>query len=81
MTKHDIKHCGKTFCVWCGDYTTYNVDYKHRFINIRGKAVYVLELAAYCDICNSEVYVPEINDVNAAIRETEYMKVKENKND
>ena len=41
-------------------------------MSIRGIAITYDELVAYCSNCGEELYVPEINDANAAARKGAY---------
>lgn len=68
---------GKVYCVNCRDYKPFSVGVESVHIIKREREFDALEITAYCANCLKAVYVPEINDVNCVIRETEYVKAKE----
>ena len=68
---------GNGFCEHCGAYHPFNIYYKYVPLDVNGIRFEALELYAICCGCGRKIYVPEINDVNAVIRETEYIKAKE----
>ena len=70
---------GKVVCEWCGAYHPLNIYYEYVPLDIHGIRFEALEVYARCYGCGQKIYVPEINDVNAVIRETEYIKAKERK--
>lgn len=72
---------GKAFCECCGAYNPLNIYYKFVPLDVNGIYFDALEVYARCCECGWKIYVPEINDVNALIRETEYVKAKERKED
>jgi hypothetical protein len=44
---------------------------------VRGKSYSYEETYAKCKICEDEIYVPMVNDINAVARETAYFGSKE----
>ena len=46
-------------------------------MTVRGTEFSYIENAAYCEVCGSEVYAPEINDQNVVSREEAYRYIKE----
>ena len=54
----------KSFCVECGRHT----EYKLIWHPVETPSGSYRELAAICLNCGKEVYIPEVNDVNVAIR-------------
>ena len=64
----------KPMCIVCGRRTDYNVSTQIQSIEIRGAKVNYVESTAFCALCGTEIYVPEINDKNADARKTAYAK-------
>ena len=60
------------FCIGCGKKTNYTVKSSREEITVRGITFTYVEQCAYCVDCGEEVYVPEINDLNAEAREEAY---------
>lgn len=65
------------YCITCNKKTAYIVKYKQAEMKIRGTAFKYLERTAYCPVCGEDLYVPEINDLNAMSRKESYRKAVE----
>lgn len=66
----------KGFCEKCRDTVEYDVKMVDKEKDIKGKIIKYVGKVAYCDECESEIFVPEIRDCNlkeldAAYREVE----------
>lgn len=61
------------YCIWCNEKTPYEIKrHKKRLIKRNGIEFFAKEIYAECRKCGFEVYVPEVNDRNVAIRENAY---------
>lgn len=68
----------RAFCIECRKETGYTVkSFERKLESIRGVTFSYLNQEAYCCVCGTEVYVPEINDANVKAREEAYFKAKE----
>lgn len=63
---------GTVYCIHCDCRVEYCLKSQRVALNIRGIAITYDELVAYCSNCGEELYVPEINDANAAARKGAY---------
>ncbi len=66
----------KGFCEKCRDVLEYRVKMIEKEKMIKGSLVKYTARVAYCDICNEEIFLPELRDFNlkaldAAYRESE----------
>ena len=60
------------FCTHCGEKTPYNIRIKPRRITVKGVTFDFPEEIAICHKCGKQVYVPDVNDRNAEMRERAY---------
>ena len=65
------------YCTVIHDKNKYKVVPRRVEMTVRGTEFSYIENAAYCEVCGSEVYVPEINDQNVVLREEVYRHIKE----
>ena len=54
------------FCHNCGKWTEYRVKQLQASVCCHSDHFPYIELQAHCEICDEEIYVPEINDQNVA---------------
>jgi RNase P subunit RPR2 len=71
------KHIHSAFCSTCARPTTYSLHTRQDTFTVRGKSYGYEETYAKCKICEDEIYVPMVNDINAVARETAYFGNKE----
>lgn len=62
----------KAFCEECRDYMTYHVETIDRTKEIKSRSVNFSEQVAYCDTCNSELFVTDLRDHNLAAMDAAY---------
>ena len=62
------------FCFNCGCKNKYRRVTEKAEAEVRGVQFSYAETLAICEKCGEELYVPEINDSNAQIREDAYRK-------
>ena len=55
----------KVICVVCRDRVTYHTHTINRTAKINDQPVEYKEVRAFCDICGNEVWVAELDDMNA----------------
>lgn len=67
---------GTAYCIHCNQRVRYCMRSQRVNMSIQGIAITYDELVAYCSNCGEELYVPEINDANAAARKGAYETVK-----
>lgn len=75
MSTNDI-----AYCTDCHEKNNYKVVSQGVEMTVRGTEFSYIEKAAYCEVCGSVVYVPEINDQNVVSREEAYRKSMKIKN-
>lgn len=64
----------KAFCVTCNQKVDYRLESSMRDVTVRDVSFSFLETRAKCKICNTPVYVPQINDMNVRERHNNYYK-------
>ncbi len=64
-----------TFCYSCRKYTPFNVAKKVIEIEINGKKMDVEERIAFCEKCNQEIFVREIEDDNYKSLDNDYRNI------
>ena len=64
----------KAYCINCDEKQPYKLRTTREEITVRGTTFSYLEHTAYCAECGDEVYVAEVNDMNAQAREDAYRK-------
>ena len=52
-------------CSVCRDRVTYHIHTINKKTNINGRPIEYKEVKAFCDICGNEVWVAELDDINA----------------
>lgn len=62
----------KVYCMNCDEKQPYELKTTREEISVRGIAFSYLEHTAYCARCGDEIYVAEVNDMNARAREDAY---------
>lgn len=67
----------KAFCEECRDYLTYHVETIGRTKEIKGRSVNFSEQVAYCDACNSEIFVSELRDENLKAMDAAYRAIED----
>lgn len=65
-------YTNKAYCINCGEKCPYEIKTAMEEITIRGTTFSYSEQTAFCSVCGEEIYVPEINDLNAQAREDSY---------
>lgn len=65
-----------SYCIECNKEIPYSIDVYPSRITVRDITFDCDNIHAFCRKCGSEVYVPEINDMNVEIREKAYFEVK-----
>lgn len=55
----------KTICAVCRDHVTYHTHAIKKTIKINDQPIEYEEVGAFCDICGNEVWVSELDDINA----------------
>jgi len=68
----------KEFCENCRDLTNYMIkeEYKNKVVD--GEMVWCKTIVAYCNDCGSEMFIPELRDLNLKILKETYNEIKEN---
>ena len=61
------------YCLNCNCKQPYITRHKYESVSVRGIEIEYIEHNAYCAVCGAEVYVPEINDMNAREREKAFL--------
>ena len=62
------------FCSRCNRQTTFRTCTRFEHQNVRGVGFSYMEDYAICKTCGNEIYVAELNDINARAREDAYAK-------
>ena len=60
------------FCIACDEDVEYMMFTERVETVVRGAKIRYVEVAAKCPVCEEELYVPEVNDVNVQARENAY---------
>ena len=60
------------FCIACDEDVEYTMFTERVETVVRGAKIRYVEVAAKCTVCEEELYVPEVNDVNVQARENAY---------
>jgi predicted RNA-binding Zn-ribbon protein involved in translation (DUF1610 family) len=60
------------FCTNCGKKVAYSSFSREDDSTVRGVAVRYTEIVAVCPNCDTELYVPEVNDANVEARQEAY---------
>ena len=59
----------KTYCINCDEKVPYGLTARNVIMTAHGITFTYMEYVAYCLQCGDEIYVPDINDINARARE------------
>ena len=59
-------------CQNCGKKRNYHMSRRRVKLKVRGVEFFTPEYVAHCAVCNQEMYVPSINDMNVSLRERHY---------
>ena len=60
------------FCIECDEDVEYTMFTERVETVVRGAKIRYVEVAAKCPVCEEELYVPEVNDVNVQARGDAY---------
>lgn len=59
-------------CMYCGNKVNFKERCKPDVFFVRGVKVEYDRISAHCPLCNRELYVPDIHDLNCLNRERAY---------
>lgn len=57
------------FCPVCGRYRDVVLTHKPILIDVKDDMISCFEIVAVCPRCETPVYIPKLNDINADLRE------------
>ena len=61
------------FCEKCNCEVPYLIKRQPVDIEVKNVKIHYIETSAHCPLCDSELYVPWVNDVNASARKQAFV--------